>query len=126
MRAGRRLAGRQGATRHSPRVATGDDLGGHATPGEATSAVTVNTRIMRTRFREEDVGKEVVRPNGGTVGVVVAVEDDGERARVETDEGLAESVAAALGRGDDDVVDIPMDEVETVTDETVRLQRPLE
>jgi hypothetical protein len=82
---------------------------------------------MRTRFREEDVGKEVVRPNGGTVGVVAAVEDDGERARVETDDGLVETVAAALGQDHDDgVVTVPMDEVETVTDETVRLQRPLE
>ncbi|MWG33239.1 PRC-barrel domain containing protein [Halomarina oriensis] len=81
---------------------------------------------MRTRFRDDDVGKRVVRPNGGEVGVVVAVEADGERARVETDDGLADAVASALGRDDEDVLELSMDDVETVTDDTVRLQRPLD
>lgn len=81
---------------------------------------------MRTRFRDEDVGKRVVRPNGGEVGVVVAVEDDGRRVRIEADDGLAKPLASALGRDTDDVVTLSMDAVEVVTDDAVRLQRPLD
>jgi hypothetical protein len=80
---------------------------------------------MRTRFFDDDVGKQVVRPNGSSVGVVVAVEDDGGQVRVETDDGLTDAVASALDR-DDDVVTLSMDDVETVTDDTVRLQHTLD
>jgi hypothetical protein len=78
---------------------------------------------MQTRFTDEDVGKRVCQPNGGEVGVVVDVVDGGDRARVEPDEGLAGTVASALGWGDETVHELPVDEVETVTDDAVRLRR---
>jgi hypothetical protein len=79
---------------------------------------------MGSTITEEEVGKRVETATGEDVGVVAAV--DGRTAHVERDPGALDSLKAALGRefeGDDDPIRLTSDDVETITQGTVRLAR---
>lgn len=72
---------------------------------------------------DEDEGKDVLNAVGDTVGRVTAVEN--ERAHVDPDPGLTDSIRSKLGWGDDDGDDHVLDasSIESVTDDAIRLGR---
>jgi hypothetical protein len=79
---------------------------------------------MTAAFSEDDVGKRVETATGEDVGVVAAV--DGQLAHVEGDPGAVASLKAALGReidSDDEQIQLAEDDVETITQGPVRLER---
>lgn len=78
------------------------------------------TTAMST-LDEDDEGKDVVASNSDKVGVVKDVSRG--TAHVDPDPGITDEVKSSLGWGDRDEDTFPLDEsdVETVTDDEVRL-----
>lgn len=76
----------------------------------------------RTTISEDDQGKPVVDANGEKIGVVSEVRND--RAYVDADPGLTDSVKSKLGWSDADEDDYVLAESEigTITDDEIRLQ----
>lgn len=72
-------------------------------------------------FDDGDEGKEVVDSDGNTVGRIVTVEHG--TAHVDPDPGITDTIMSKLGWGDTDEETYPLQEanVETVTDDEVRL-----
>lgn len=76
---------------------------------------------MEHNLTEEDEGKQVVDSNGEEIGIVTGVR--GGTAYVDPDPGLAENLKSRLGWGEVDQDDYPLDDsqIETVTDDEIRL-----
>lgn len=76
---------------------------------------------MTHDFSEEDEGKEVVDAKGDQIGLVSSVE--GGAAYVNPDPDLTDSIKSKLGWAGVDQEDYKLegDEVETVTDDEIRL-----
>jgi hypothetical protein len=79
--------------------------------------------MARTRLNETDEGKKVIDSEGNEIGIVSGFR--GGRAYVDPDPGLADSVLSTLGWSDIDEEDyaLDQDDVDTVTDDEVRLKR---
>lgn len=77
----------------------------------------------RTNFTENDEGKPVVDADGDEVGIVAEVR--GNRAFVEPDPGITDKIMAKLGWGDadEDTYELDQGDVETITDDEVRITR---
>lgn len=75
----------------------------------------------KTSFTESDEGKSVVNQSGTTIGRVIEVE--GNRAYVDPDPSLTDSIMSKLGWGsrDEDSYVIETDSVSAITDDEVRL-----
>lgn len=80
---------------------------------------------MAHTFTSADEGKEVLA-GGQYVGIVV--ETDAERAFVEPEPSISQSLMARLGWGeaDEDAYPINGDAVAAVTDDEIRLSTPME
>lgn len=76
---------------------------------------------MTHNLSEEDEGKNIVDSNGEKVGMVKNVESG--TAYVDADPGLTDSIKSKLGWGDVDQDDYQLqgDQIETVTDDEIRL-----
>lgn len=80
---------------------------------------------MPTKLTTTDEGKDVVSPTGERIGLVKDV-DDGA-AHVDPNPGITDELKAKLGWGDSDgdTYRLRETDVETVTDDEVRLGRGL-
>ena len=78
---------------------------------------------MASTLTESDEGKAVVNASGEQVGIVSGFR--GGVAYVDPDPGIGDKLMSKLGWGDVDDDDYPLDgsDVETVTDDEVRLRR---
>lgn len=78
---------------------------------------------MCASFTDDDEGKRVVNANGEEIGVVKQVEAG--TVHVDPDPGMADSIKSKLGWGDtdEDTYALDSDNVESVTDDEIRLQR---
>lgn len=76
---------------------------------------------MEHNLTEEDEGKKVVDSSGDEIGIVSGVR--GGTAYVDPDPDLTENIKSRLGWGDVDQDDYPLDDsqIETVTDDEIRL-----
>ena len=74
-----------------------------------------------TNFTESDEGKNVINQNGETIGRVVEVE--GNRAYVDPDPGVTDTIMSKLGWGSRDEGSYLLEsgKVESITDDEVRL-----
>lgn len=74
-------------------------------------------------FTDDEIGKHVETASGETIGVVVSV--DGATAYIERDPSALDAINALFGRETDEEGTAPIDEddVETVTDDAVHLER---
>ncbi|PSP72399.1 hypothetical protein BRC70_03880 [Halobacteriales archaeon QH_6_68_27] len=74
-----------------------------------------------TNFTESDEGKNVINQNGETIGRVVEVE--GNRAYVDPDPGVTDTIMSKLGWGsrDEGSYLLESDKVKNITDDEVRL-----
>ncbi|XVH33546.1 PRC-barrel domain containing protein (plasmid) [Haloferacaceae archaeon DSL9] len=73
-------------------------------------------------FTDDEEGKTVVDSAGNEIGVIAEVRNNG--AYVEPDAGMLDKVQAKLGMGDagEDTFRIESDEIETITDDEVRIR----
>lgn len=78
---------------------------------------------MCATFTDDDEGKRVVNANGDEIGIVEHVEAG--TAHVDPDPGITDSIRSTLGWGDADEETYSLDDsnVESITDDEVRLQR---
>ncbi|WP_394742832.1 PRC-barrel domain containing protein [Natronococcus roseus] len=78
---------------------------------------------MCARFTDGDEGKRVVNAEGDEIGIIETVEN--ESASVNPDPGVTDAIRSKLGWGDSDEESYELAErnVETVTDDEVRLDR---
>lgn len=78
---------------------------------------------MCVNFTDDDEGKRVVNSNGEEIGIVQSVE--GGMVHVDPDPGMADSIKSKLGWGDSDEDTYALDEdnVESISDDEVRLRR---
>lgn len=76
---------------------------------------------MTHNLSEEDEGKQIVDSNGQQIGMVTTVESG--TAYVDPDPDLTDSIKSTLGWGDVDQDDYKLesDQIETVTDDEIRL-----
>lgn len=74
-------------------------------------------------FTDDEIGKHVETASGETIGVVVSV--DGATAYVEQDPSAMDAINALFGRETDEEGTVPIDDenVETVTDDAIRLEK---
>ncbi len=79
--------------------------------------------MAKMSYTDDDVGKTVVNAEGRTVGTVTAVRHG--TAYVDPDPGMFDRVKAKLGWEDvdDDTYPLQENEVSTITDDEIRLQR---
>lgn len=77
---------------------------------------------MVRNLTEDDVGKSVVNRTGEKIGTVSGVQ--GERAYVDPDPGLTDTIKAKLGWDDPDSDDFQLEgeHIESMTDEEIRLR----
>ncbi|WP_226007696.1 PRC-barrel domain-containing protein [Natrinema salinisoli] len=78
---------------------------------------------MCASFTDDDEGKRVVNANGEEIGMVKNV--SGGTAHIDPDPGMTDTVKSKLGWGDHDEETYPLDDdnVESITDDEIRLQR---
>lgn len=78
---------------------------------------------MSANFSDDDEGKRVVNANGDEIGMIKSV--SGGTAHVEPDPGMTDTIKSKLGWGDSDEDTYPLDDdqVESISDDEVRLQR---
>ncbi|WIV65815.1 PRC-barrel domain containing protein [Natrialbaceae archaeon AArc-T1-2] len=78
---------------------------------------------MSPNITGDDEGKRVVNANGEKIGLIEDVE--GGTAYVDPDPGITDTIASKLGWGDADEETYALEEsnVESVTDDEIRLQR---
>lgn len=78
---------------------------------------------MCANFTEKDEGKSVIDADGDEVGIVSDVEHG--TAYVDPDPDLTDTVKSQLGWGeaDEETYALQEDNVETITDEEIRLER---
>jgi hypothetical protein len=78
---------------------------------------------MCARFTDDDEGKRVVNAEGDEIGIIETVE--GGSAYVNPDPGVTDAIKSKLGWGDSDEESYELADrnVETVTDDEVRLDR---
>ncbi|MDG5760253.1 PRC-barrel domain containing protein [Natronococcus sp. A-GB1] len=78
---------------------------------------------MCARFTDDDEGKRVVNAEGDEIGIIETVENGS--AYVNPDPGVTDAIRSKLGWGDSDEESYELAErnVETVTDDEVRLDR---
>lgn len=96
-------------------------------PAGVARAGTTPRRFARERttamatLAESDEGKDVVTSNGEKIGIVKAVSH--ERAHVDPDPGLTDELKTSLGWADrdDDTYPVAETEIETVTEDELRL-----
>ncbi|MFC7203116.1 PRC-barrel domain containing protein [Haloferax namakaokahaiae] len=83
----------------------------------------MDAMASETVFTDDDEGKRVVNPNGDDIGRVIEVRHG--VAYVDPDPGITDTLKSKLGWGDSDEESYRLDNenVETVTDDTVRLKR---
>ncbi|MFW6002925.1 MAG: PRC-barrel domain containing protein [Halanaeroarchaeum sp.] len=78
--------------------------------------------MERMNVTEEDSGKKVVNATGDEVGVVKHVEDD--KAYVDPDPGITDTIRSKLGWGKPDQEDyiLSNERIHTITDDEIRLK----
>lgn len=78
---------------------------------------------MCVNFTGDDEGKRVVNANGEEIGMVKEV--SGGAVHVDPDPGITDTIKSKLGWGDDDADTYRLDEsnVESISDDEVRLRR---
>ncbi len=78
---------------------------------------------MSPNFTDDDEGKRVVNADGEEIGMITGVEHG--TAHVDPDPGITDSVRSKLGWGDadEDTYALDDDNVDSITDDEVRLQR---
>jgi sporulation protein YlmC with PRC-barrel domain len=78
---------------------------------------------MCASFTDDDEGKRVVNANGEEIGMVKNV--SGGTAHIDPDPGMTDTIKSKLGWGDTDEETYPLDDdnVESITDDEIRLQR---
>lgn len=77
---------------------------------------------MTDRFRDDDRGKDVVAPDGTSIGTVNEVKEDRATIDRRDDENLTDKIKDMLGWGDDDSNELRTDHVESRDDDTIRLR----
>lgn len=79
---------------------------------------------MVRNFTSEDEGKQVMASDGENVGTITKT--SGPVAHVSTDSGLSGSIRRRLGWGDDDEeYELMTSNVESISDDEVRLKKSL-
>lgn len=80
-------------------------------------------RKPQMKLSDKEEGKPVVNREGEKVGMVSKVE--GNRAHVDPDPGLTDTIKSKLGWADSDEDMYPIEEsdIESVTDDEIRLSR---
>ena len=80
-------------------------------------------RKPQMKLSDKEEGKRVVNKAGEKVGMVSQVE--GNRAHVDPDPGVSDTIKSKLGWGDADEDTYPIDEsdIESINDAEVRLNR---
>lgn len=75
------------------------------------------------KLSDNEEGKRVVNREGETVGMVSQVE--GNRAHVDPDPGVSDTIKSKLGWGDADEESYPIDEsdIQSIDDDEVQLNR---
>ncbi|AEH38106.1 hypothetical protein [Halopiger xanaduensis] len=75
------------------------------------------------QLTDDDEGKQVVNAEGEQIGIVESVE--GGTAHVNPDPGMTDTIKSKLGWGDTDEETYPLDaeNVESISDDEIRLQR---
>jgi hypothetical protein len=78
---------------------------------------------MCAQFTDDDEGKRVVNADGDEIGIIETVERGS--AHVNPDPGITDTIKSKLGWGDSDEESYELTErnVETITDDEVRLDR---
>jgi len=78
---------------------------------------------MCAQFTDDDEGKRIVNADGDEIGIIETVERGS--AYVNPDPGITDTIKSKLGWGDSDEESYELAEpnVETVTDDEVRLDR---
>lgn len=78
---------------------------------------------MKHSLTEKDEGKRVVDANGNKVGMISAIK--GGTAYVDPDPSITDKVMSRFGWGDidDDTYPLQEDQIDTVTDDEIRLRR---
>lgn len=89
--------------------------------GKTRPAPSDHAMESNTNFTESDEGKNVINQNGETIGRVVEVE--GNRAYVDPDPGVTDTIMSKLGWGSRDEGSYLLEsgKVESITDDEVRL-----
>lgn len=77
---------------------------------------------MRSDITQDDTGKRIVTSNGDEIGMITEVE--GDKAFVDPDPGLTDTIRSKLGWGDAQEGDYVLDanRVEHVTEDEIRLE----
>jgi hypothetical protein len=80
-----------------------------------------------TVLSTEDEGKFLMDIEGEQIGIVTAVDPEGQVAYVDPEPGVAESVIQGLGFGEAsaDNIEVPASSIETVTDSELRVDKDL-
>ncbi|ARS91333.1 hypothetical protein [Natrarchaeobaculum aegyptiacum] len=78
---------------------------------------------MCAEFTKDDEGKRVVDADGEQIGIVESVESG--TPHVDPDPGMADTIKSKLGWGDADEETYKLDEqnVESISDDEIRLER---
>ena len=78
---------------------------------------------MCAEFTSDDEGKRIVNAEGEQIGIVESVEAG--TAHVEPDPGMTDTIKSKLGWGDADEETYSLDQqnVESITDDEVRIER---
>lgn len=81
--------------------------------------------MSTTQISEDDVGKDVVTADGDTVGIVSGYQHG--TALVDPDPGITTKIKTALGWGETEEEDYPLQEerIASVTDDEIRLRSDL-
>lgn len=93
--------------------------------GSTSIASSDREHMTRERLTKADEGKRVLNTDGTEVGRLVAVEDD--RAYVDPDPSVTDTIKAKLGWGDVDADAHPLDEgsIAEITDDEIYLRGTL-
>ncbi|RKD95876.1 PRC-barrel domain containing protein [Halopiger aswanensis] len=75
------------------------------------------------QLTDDDEGKRIVNAEGEQIGIIESVE--GGTAHVNPDPGMTDTIKSKLGWGDTDEDTYPLDaeNIESISDDEVRLQR---
>ncbi|WP_148680481.1 hypothetical protein [Halovivax ruber] len=94
------------------------------TGGESIDADDRESGAGRVTLTDDEVGKTVVDATGEEVGMVAAVEENGEVMQIDAHPGLTDRIKAALEWGDagEDEYPVEVEQVARVTDDQVQLK----
>lgn len=77
---------------------------------------------MTDRFSDDDRGKDVVAPDGTSIGTVNQINEDRATVERREDQDLTDKVKDMLGWGDDDSNELRSEHVESRDGDKIRLR----